>query len=617
MAERSKSTYAPLHGGDWFRLLQLDPGVGNDPVLCSLHICRLSNAPPFEAISYVWGDSTDTVALTCDGKSKCVTVNLELALKRFRHASDTRTVWADAICIDQSNTAEKNHQVGMMGDVYRQAEQVLVWLGPDPDCCARPIFGLVQGLTAYYADGETKHGSVDLVPVPGPDEPFLKHARWDLLDRLLELPWFHRVWVLQEVGLARTAMVAWGSSEILFASIIEFVTLVNQQTWVPVNLELGRIIDTFFLLWATYDTEVSWKNERPRIRGFASLPVNKTRCEFFNVLLVTLHYQATDPRDKIYASLGHPSAQTKADQGTIVSPDYGRSLIRVHFELACSLMTGDRRLLALSAVEHIDSADVDSCIISWLPRWISGDTRIIAPFKGIQRWFDASRRRKTVERQLIQPNPEYDDEELVSARLQVAGIIFDRVVAFSSVIDRNEVRNRDASEQWVNPVDASLCVCDPSDKHAIEAVSLCLVCGMGGTGTSAAEGDLETHMANFYSYRKNGYVHEDQRKAETFEHRVKEPGNGNWYARFLSSFAHNRRTFRTEHDRYGLGPQALMLGDVCCIVLGSDVPFILRPVGSQGDYRLVGECYVHGVMRGEIVDMVANSTLMLEAVSLF
>ncbi|KAI7222562.1 hypothetical protein KC333_g1055 [Hortaea werneckii] len=435
MAERSKSTYAPLPGGDWFRLLQLDPGVGNDPVSCSLRICRLSNAPPFEAISYVWGDSTDTVALTCDGKSKCVTVNLELALKRFRHASDTRTVWADAICIDQSNIAEKNHQVGMMGDVYRQAEQVLVWLGPDPDCYARPIFDIVEGLTAYYANGEAKYGSVD-----------------------------------HEVGLARTAVVAWGSSEIVFASIIEFVTLVNQQTWVPVNLELGRIIDTFFLLWATYDTEVSWKNERPRIRSFASLPVNKTRCDFFNVLLVTLHHQATDPRDKIYASLSHPSARTKADQGTIVSPDYGRSLIRVHFELACSLMTGDRRLL-----------------------------------------------------------PEYNGEELVSARLQVSGIIFDRVVAFSSVIDRNEVRNRDASEQWVNPVDASLCVCEPSDKHAIEAVSLCLVCGMGGTGISAAEDDLETHMANFDSYRKNGYVHEDQRKAETFEHRVKEPGNGNWY----------------------------------------------------------------------------------------
>lgn len=335
------------------------------------------------------------------------------------------------------------------------------------------------------------------------------------------------------------------------------------------------------------------------------------------MLLVTLHYQATDPHDKIYASLGHPSARTKAGQGTIVSADYGRSLIRVHFELACSLMTGDRRLLALSAVEHIDPADVDSCIISWLPRWISGDTRIIAPFQGIQRWFDASRRKKTAERQLVQLNPEYNDEELVSAKLRVLGIIFDRVVDFSSVIDRNEVRNRDASEQWVNPVDASLCVCDPRDKHAIEAVSLCLVCGMGGTGISAAEDDLETHMANFQSYRKNGYVHEDRRKAETFEHRVKEPGNGNWYARFLSSFAHNRRTFRTEHGRYGLGSQALITGDVCCILLGSDVPFILRPVGSQGVYRLVGECYVHGVMRGEIVDMVANSTLMLEAVLLF
>lgn len=59
----------------------------------------------------------------------------------------------------------------------------------------------------------------------------------------------------------------------------------------------------------------------------------------------------------------------------------------------------------------------------------------------------------------------------------------------------------------------------------------------------------------------------------------------------------SRKLFSTQHGMLGLGPSVLREGDLCCIIFGASVPFILRPVGSR--YRLVGEAYVHGVMYGE------------------
>lgn len=53
------------------------------------------------------------------------------ALKRIRHETDERVVWADAICIDQTNKAERARQVTLMSEIYEQAQEVLVWLGND------------------------------------------------------------------------------------------------------------------------------------------------------------------------------------------------------------------------------------------------------------------------------------------------------------------------------------------------------------------------------------------------------------------------------------------------------------------------------------------------------
>jgi hypothetical protein len=66
-----------------------------------------------------------------------------------------------------------------------------------------------------------------------------------------------------------------------------------------------------------------------------------------------------------------------------------------------------------------------------------------------------------------------------------------------------------------------------------------------------------------------------------------------------SRFCTGRKVFCTKHGMLGLGPTILRAGDLCCILFGAHVPFILRRVAEK--YRLVGEAYVDGVMRGEAI----------------
>lgn len=72
----------------------------------------------------------------------------------------------------------------------------------------------------------------------------------------------------------------------------------------------------------------------------------------------------------------------------------------------------------------------------------------------------------------------------------------------------------------------------------------------------------------------------------------------------------NAGLFLTEHGRIGLAPlgELIEVGDVCCIVFGATVPFLLTPA-KEGRHRLIGECYIHGVMNGEVVQELAESDL--------
>lgn len=120
--------YEPLGDGQ-IRLLRLQPGT--EDIHFTLESANLSEALDYEAISYCWGDPADTRTVYCDGLPLQVTNSLFTALKRLRLREQTRVLWADAVCIDQRNTPEKNEQVKLMSRIYAGPKRVLIWLGED------------------------------------------------------------------------------------------------------------------------------------------------------------------------------------------------------------------------------------------------------------------------------------------------------------------------------------------------------------------------------------------------------------------------------------------------------------------------------------------------------
>jgi hypothetical protein len=58
-----------------------------------------------------------------------------------------------------------------------------------------------------------------------------------------------------------------------------------------------------------------------------------------------------------------------------------------------------------------------------------------------------------------------------------------------------------------------------------------------------------------------------------------------------------RRMFTTPDEYIGLGPKGMISGDLIALFEGGKVPYVIRAEGEE--YKLIGECYVHGMMCGE------------------
>jgi hypothetical protein len=134
MTTSNNYDYKPLSSRKNIRILVLQPARQlNNPIECSLRVIRLEKFGPrshnYEALSYIWGSCIGDQEIYCEGKVILVTRNCVSALRHLRKQVVERILWVDSICIDQSSIMERNNQVQLMGDVYRSARRVLVWLG--------------------------------------------------------------------------------------------------------------------------------------------------------------------------------------------------------------------------------------------------------------------------------------------------------------------------------------------------------------------------------------------------------------------------------------------------------------------------------------------------------
>ena len=232
--------------------MTLLPGEAGDEIHVTLRNVTLDPASPpsYEALSYSWGSAQDTLPIRVatekiakqaihrsldwskstlrssdrDGfprdsfrgvpySSLDVSRNLAVALQHLRYQHEPRLIWVGAICINQQNLYERSAQVERMGDIYRSARQTTVWLGSEEDdsCLAiETLYHLASKFTVDWstltilAIGENRDDvdQDDTLPVDTKQLSGIK--------RLLERPWFERLWVWQEVRLARSAVVVCG-----------------------------------------------------------------------------------------------------------------------------------------------------------------------------------------------------------------------------------------------------------------------------------------------------------------------------------------------------------------------------------------------------------------------
>ncbi|KAH8691085.1 hypothetical protein GQ44DRAFT_780304 [Phaeosphaeriaceae sp. PMI808] len=219
---RSIGSWRPshVHAHSWLseprnniRLLQLLPRKDDEQNLC----CEIFEVPlrtsnelprPYEALSYVWGDPTKTQSIIVVGDKEDkqsgnrvlgVTKSLYEALSCLRDDYISRFIWADGICIDQSETEagrkDKEDQTPLMTEIYAKASRVTVWLGLANN-------GGNEALKELNSAAQTSTSYLNT------------QASEKIVSDLLARHWFSRIWVLQEVGAARHIVIRCGSTEI-------------------------------------------------------------------------------------------------------------------------------------------------------------------------------------------------------------------------------------------------------------------------------------------------------------------------------------------------------------------------------------------------------------------
>ncbi|KAI9751699.1 MAG: hypothetical protein M1815_000952 [Lichina confinis] len=211
------------------RLLHLKGSSRENPVIdCELQIVKIdTDKPPnprYEALSWCWGQETENAHINIrkDGMvyAKYTSPNLVAALKVLRYPDRDRDLWIDAVCIDQSSPEEKNHQVEMMSDIYGRAFRVCIWLG-DGDNASRMALSFIKDEVLQLQDFDKICGSEQT------------SEKWGALLDLMQRPWFSRRWVVQEIALARKAMVHCGADKISwkeFAIAVELFVEVETAT---------------------------------------------------------------------------------------------------------------------------------------------------------------------------------------------------------------------------------------------------------------------------------------------------------------------------------------------------------------------------------------------------
>ena len=299
--------YPVLHHDDSIRLLILHPGKFGSQISCSLREYRLNEEPQYEALSYCWGDQTQSFPILCNKRCIPAFHNLLTALHYLRSDTAPRTLWIDALCINQKDPIEKNAQVALLTVIFKHSSRVLAWLGEETEDTSLAL----EAVTMLSERARTSLATRELFHHP--DKPFdrrsfgLNPQNWDILGlqeahrkalvSLYSMTWFTRAWILQEVS-------CWTNSKPPDALIghksVSWADLCNVRQW----LDLKQII------WFNPEQNPHARESVPGFMCIASAGItkreayNQPKGSLLDLLQLHIQLQSSDPRDIVYSLIG-------------------------------------------------------------------------------------------------------------------------------------------------------------------------------------------------------------------------------------------------------------------------------------------------------------------------
>lgn len=620
--------YQPITDKYEIRVLEIKPGKPSDQLKGSLHHCSVefgADQPlkssqrhalsmkdltvpiSYTALSYTWGKPVFDARFECDGHIKMITRSLESALRHFRQEDRGVVLWVDQICIDQGNNEEKGQQVPLMSKIYESAINTAIWLGDSADDSDTALKLLKDAHMCLQFSNEENldPNEIERMGLPNPDS-----NDWKALWKLLSRPWFERLWIIQEVALSKDLWAVCGSSLVKWESLA-FACLQLAETgisqWLTQKFSTGMV--------ASYSADVCKKAQYlDTIRMRLATRLEKP--PIWTLMIDSRRAQSYDARDKVYGMFGicNPGALSR------VRVDYSDEYDAVQLyqdilEHQIIEDTSQSPFLIfvsriLSAVDH-DSADLPSWVADWrIPR---RTTALGSSFTSYQ-----ADGRDTPRSVLGQAVVKVDSSNPAWKELQVAGLLFDNLDTLSGVVQEPDLSPNAENKTLKMMLDFVVNLKDyPSVNTDFSAFWQTLVAGKDEHRRLACPDsfaeifsyilDLTTGEKNSISgqtYTRRQGLLKGRGGLDEDKLRSRKPGSaGDTFRQVRTAMINatrNRRLGSTAGGYIGLFPEHVKTGDGIFILGGCHTPYVLRPRGDK-KFKLVGECYVHGIMGGEAI----------------
>lgn len=563
--------------------------LSDDGTVLELEHHSLDSAPRYIALSYTWGQAfyrgdrspSATYSVTLSGSAFPVQENLHDALTylAWRVRKKGCLFWVDAICINQTDPEERSSQVAQMRHIYDHAFSVYVWLELPCDeeetrlavemmekCSQRmdDDFKANNNQLLYATSLKLAERDSETAPEPGTE----RYRAWlGITNMFNDRPYWRRSWIYQEAtGPAHTCYFCGGHS---FGAHM---------------ISSALAMSIYFMNHPNLDSELCFGIF---ISGARDVDGFRRNGNFYNgaALLTLLNAirptSCTDPRDKVYAVRGMAEDLGAGD----VVPDYSRSVEAVYTDVARFSLSQPSD--GLNIFGHVVFPPADSTLMgcmhdgpripTWTPDW--RDILGVRPFSerlnGQSGYYTLDTDEKAY--RAHGPNPTHN-AHVEGASLKLDGYYVDRV---STVLPMWEQDWQDMRvvKSWA-PSNGDKLYCPTGQTFGL-AFRTTIVADIQLDGRSrgnAVRWDL--------LHKKTDRLGPDEVACRT-----------NTLYPLLCTCSY-RRLCWTAKGYMGIAPAATQADDIVCIFFGGQVPHILRDAG-EGHYKLIGECYIHGIMDGE------------------